>query len=288
MVSNIEIICDGNKKIGLGHIQRSITLFKALKKEKFNIKITGLTDESKQFLPKFLGFKKKPDCIIYDLPSASQRKETKSNKQQLILTLDYFGPLTPDFNIVIFPHQKPNALKQVFIGFEYILIREEIRLLKNKPKKKLNTQKVLVILGGSDILNQGHQVSRLLVNLGMQVTLIQGPLAKNISEDSKFEVVINPNNLPELIRDAGWLVTNGGGCLFEAMYLEKAALVIPQTSSERRIAECVLDQSSILGIGIDKIRNFNIEEIERVQCRASKIIDGKGYKRIINIIKNIQ
>jgi len=286
MVRNIEIICDGNKKTGLGHIKRSITLFNELKKQKFNIRISGISDDSKLFLPKCKEFDNKPDCIIYDLPSTSQCKKIKFNKQQLIIALDYFGALIPDFNIVIFPHHKPNASRQVFIGFEYILIREEIRLLKNKPIKKLDINKVLVIFGGSDILNQGPHVACQLADLGMQVTLVQGPLANNIRKDSGYEVIINPDNLPELIRDSGWLVTNGGGCLFEAIYLEKAALVIPQTSAERRIAEYALDQSSILGIGEDKIRKFNFEEIEHVQQRASKVIDGNGYRRIINIIKN--
>jgi spore coat polysaccharide biosynthesis predicted glycosyltransferase SpsG len=288
MVRNIEIICDGNKKTGLGHIKRSITLFNELKKHKFNVKISGLSDDSKLFLPRCIEFDKKPDCIIYDLPSSIQSIKSKCHTQQLIIALDYFGSLIPDFNIVIFPHQKPNALREVFIGFEYILIREEIRLLKNKPIEKLDIKKVLVVFGGSDVLNQGHQVALQLADLGMQVTLVQGPLANNTRKDSKYEVIINPNNLPELIRDSGWLVTNGGGCLFEAIYLEKAALVIPQTSFERRIAEYAFDQSSILDIGKDKIRKFNIEEIEHVQQRASKFIDGNGHKRIINIIKNVQ
>ena len=289
MVNNaVEIICDGNKKIGLGHLRRSLTLFNQLKKDNIPVSISGISKESNLLLPENSSGNVKSKIKIIDLPINSGFSLSKNAfNESVIITLDHFGSFVPDYNIVVFAHKRPYAKKKVFTGLKYILLREEIRLLPGSPEKIQDLSNVLVILGGSDLLNEGHKVAKKLTNMSFEVTLIQGPFARNKELSQDYEVLVNPPNLPDLIKNSGWVVTNGGGSLFETMYVGKAAVALPQSKEETSIAKYMLTQSAILGVGFDQIQQFEPSKIKSIQHNAHSIIDGKGHARIVNIIKDI-
>ena len=114
--------------------------------------------------------------------------------------------------------------------------------------------------------------------MSYEVTLIQGPFARNKSLSQDYEVLINPPNLPDLIKNAGWVVTNGGGSLFEAMYLGKAALALPQSKEELSIADYMLAKSAILGLGLDRIEYFESLEIRDISAEIDilSLLDAFG------------
>ncbi len=283
----IEIFCDGNEQIGYGHIKRSCELASYLEKFGLQVRLTGLSDTAKKLLPVSHHTSEEATIALFDCMEGMD-KEILAVKQKGIpvVTLDWFGKETPDVNIVIYPHHEVLAKKEKHIGFEYIIIRNDIASLKPIALVE-NKKNALVCIGGGDLLGQAHKAANTLTKLGYDVTLVQGPLAKDKSETKEFKVVVNPPNFPQLLKECDIAVTNGGGCLFEALYLGKPTIVLPQTDYEMSIAQYAKQTNALLGIGIENIKLFSHEECISASENGKKLIDGKGLERICSIIKKL-
>jgi len=146
---------------------------------------------------------------------------------------------------------------------------------------------VIVILGGGDLLRQGHRAASELARLGMRVTLIQGPLATSYEQSPFFEVLVDPPDLPSRLATSGWLVTNGGSCMFEAMCLGKATFVLPQTQSEAVLAKSMLERGGLLGVGLENLKCPDKAAIRDKAERAAELVDGRGAERIATIVKSL-
>lgn len=283
----VEIVCDGGGKIGIGHIRRSSALAESLKKENIETRLVGLSEAAKKMLPAIDADNRKAGLILFDVAEGIENEinHAKQNGQTTV-TLDWFGNTVPDVNIAVYPHNEVKALKEKYIGFEYIVLRDEI--LKQQPKP-FNGQanKVFVCLGGGDLLGQGFDAANFLKKKGLDTTLVQGPLAKTIPGEHGFTILTNPPDFPELFNHCDWAVTNGGGCLFEALYLGKATYVLPQTEWEMRIAMFAQKAGVVLGIGKEGLKKFSAEELSPVTQQKKKLVDGRGAERIAAIIKKL-
>lgn len=283
----VEIICDGNQQIGLGHIRRSLALAASLRKENIPVNLVGFSEEARKWLPSGEPPSNKTDILVFDVAEGIESAINNAKQEgQTTVTLDWFGNAVPDINIVVYPHSEVKALKEKYIGFEYIILREEIRKLSpGTPTDK--TSNVLICLGGGDLLGQGFDTALSLKRKGFNVILVLGPLAKNIPGNHEFTVLVNPPDFPQLLAGCDWAVTNGGGCLFEALYLGKKVYVLPQTEWEMRIAAFVKNKGGVLGIGYDTLKNFSVQELLTAIEKKEKIIDGHGAERITAIIKEL-
>lgn len=283
----VEIVCDGNAKIGFGHIRRSMTLAEQLTRDGVDVRIVGLSEASRYHLGSVRNAKGKAPIRIFDTPDLTDREILSTQARgQIAVTLDWFGHALPDINIVIYPHNEVKALKQYYVGFDYIMIRSDVLALRSL-KLVDRTDEVLIVLGGADLLGQGHSAANRLAQKSFRVTLVQGPLSKNRSIASNYAVAVNPINLPNLMRNCSWAVTNGGSCLFEAMCLGKATLVLPQTPAEQRIADFVQAKDSILGIGLEISSSFTAAQLNAVGERARKAVDGLGASRVSSIVRGL-
>ena len=281
----VEIVCDGNEQIGYGHIRRSTALALHLKKNNIHVRLMGLSEAARERLPVLHDSDQDASVIVLDSFQGLDPYIIKAReKGQINITLDWFGNTVPDINIVVYPHQKVNASLSKYIGFEYIILRHEITN-KLPVDSTGGTKKVLVCLGGADILNQGHKTAAFLSSKGFDTTLVQGPFAKNQSQDDNFKVVTDPPDLPLLLTETEWVVTNGGGCFFEALYLGKPAFVLPQTEFEHRIAKYAEEHNAVLGIGIKELKDYVPHGLKSVSKNGRKLIDGHGLDRIVRIIE---
>ena len=282
----VEICCDGNQQIGYGHIRRSSALAVQLKKEGLAVKLTGLSEEVKKLLPVTKEYNQQPSIVVFDsLEGIDQQIQKAQTEGKIAVTLDWFGDTMPDVNIVIYPHNEVCAKKEKYIGFEYIMLRDEI--LKVERSQSSNDQHVLVCLGGGDLLGQTYEAAVTLRNKGLTVTAVQGPLAKSSIPDGGIHTLVNPPDFPLLLANCGWAVTNGAGCFFEAMYLGKAAFVLPQTEMEIRIADYANERGALLGMGMENLRVFSVDELQKVAEQGKKLVDGRGAERIAAIITNL-
>ncbi len=286
----LHIYCDGGGAQGYGHIRRSLTLSHRLKQDGFVVSVIGLSAEAKKLLPEAVYQNETPQVVVLDCPPGQGIDVLKSANQESSLTvgLDWFGrEALPMINISIFPHYPVLSLKKNYIGFQYVLIRPEIRKAKNRYLTN-DGGYVFVSLGGGDLLNQGGIVANTLASLGYSVLLINGPLhddGEEKTDNIKVRIVKNPLNFSELMAQSKFVVANGGGCLFEALYLGKAVFAIPQTPFERKIKEYIRSLGGVLSGGIEDLRNFSQSEMDNVSAVGEKIIDGNGDRRISTIIQ---
>lgn len=281
------IYCDGNKEIGFGHIRRATALAEYLSKVNIPAVLIGLSNSAVSLLPKVNFSTQKVRIAIFDsMFGVGDLISTYQNKGIKTVTLDWFGEIVPDYNIVVFPHLEVKALSKSFVGFENIIIRDEILSLQRVPVSK-SFKNVLICLGGGDLLNQSEIAAEILAKNGYNITIIKGPLANSISVKSKFPILENPSNFPEILNSCDWAVTNGGGCLFEALYLGKPVFVLPQTILENTITTDVYNCNAILGYGINNILNINMNIFETVSENGMRLIDGNGLSRVANIIKEL-
>ncbi len=291
----VEIRCDGNPQIGFGHVRRCITLKDRLEKDGYLVNLFGMSGESQDLIDSFLPLNynnhKSNDLIILDGPISVVDEHLLKVRERGIpsVVLDYFGSIDADYNILIFAHHQYRAKKKAYVGYEYTMIRDEILSIKRKRfPQKMEDNFVLVTIGGGDILGHGHLAAKYLAELGLDVVLASGPLRNcmDIEGDLPYRVSKTPIEFTKLFSRCDWVVTNGGGTLFEALYLNKLVFVLPQTKAEERIAFDMYEKQMIIGIGLENLslelknrsNNINIGE---------KIIDGQGSSRISKIISEI-
>lgn len=286
--ADVEIFCDGNKTIGLGHIRRSAALCKHLIDSGISARLTGISATASSLISvqEYSGGNSK--IVIFDVfEGIEDRIVQAKNDHKICITLDWFGEEIPDINIVVYPHKQVFALQAGYTGFEYIILRDEITILRKEILPE-SSSKVFICLGGGDLHDQGHDTAIKLSNLGFDVTLVCGPLsAHKTGENYKFKILKDPPDFPRLLSECDWAVTNGGGCFFEAACLGKAAFILPQTDMEMAIAKFAENQGAVLGIGKENLHAFALPEISRVAEKAFSIIDGKGLDRVTAIIKNV-
>jgi len=283
----VEILCEGNDRVGYGHIRRSLTLAARLERDGMDVRIQGLSEEASRWLsvPMFAG--RSAGIQIFDSPCAIDDRIREAHAcGQVSVALDWFGETVPDVNIAVYPHGEVRGTREVHVGFEYILIREEIASFHGASATH-GAKRVLVFLGGGDLLNQGHETARQLSRQGLDVTLVQGPLAVNKDAGDGYRVLVNPTDLPQLLAASDWAVTNGGGCLFEAMCMGKAAFVLPQTEAEMKIARFAEERGAVLGIGLGGLREFDCKELGAIAERGANLVDGRGASRVSSIVRNL-
>lgn len=277
----IKILTDGNSKIGFGHVSRSKALYSFLK-HKFPTSLEIISESSSKS-----SYILKSKITIVDLPLGYDREVLREKKiSEILVCLDYFGDISIDYNIVVFPHTKPVANFSTFIGLEYIILREDILTIKNNQNPKENY--FLVTIGGADINNHSISIAKRIYEQGFNVKVCLGPLYNFVLDDKyPFEVLNNPSNFHEVLNNASIVICNGGGTLFESLYLNKKCYVIPQSKEEENIAKYLLEKKLILGIGFNNFCAENISKIINVEINQKNIIDGKGVERVFEIIKNL-
>lgn len=285
--SLIEIFCEGNEKVGYGHIRRSITLAARLEKDGIDVRVSGLSEEARRMLPAPKHTGREAQVVIFDAPSGiDDQIRIARERHQTTISLDWFGETIPDVNIAVYPHGEVRAIREAYVGFEYILVRDEIAMMRHEQPSG-RADRVLILLGGGDLLGQGHNAARYLRDHGYDATLVQGPLAKATEAGVGYRVLVNPSELPQLIASCDWAVTNGGGAFFEAICLGKAAFVLPQTEAEKKIAHFAQEKGAVLGIGLNNLRQFHSAELSPVAERGARLVDGRGAERISAIVQGL-
>jgi UDP-2,4-diacetamido-2,4,6-trideoxy-beta-L-altropyranose hydrolase len=281
------IYCDGNKEIGFGHIRRTTSLAENLRKYGIPVVISGLSEYSISYLPRVEFSTSKLKVVVFDsMIGVGDLILSFQNKGIITVTLDWFGNIVPDINIIVFPHFEPKALLKSYVGFKNIIIRDEILNLPKIPIADV-FKNVVITLGGGDILHQSEIAAEILNSKGYNVTVIKGPLAEVKVESLKYRTLINPTNFPDILNSCDWVITNGGGCLFEALYLGKPTFVLPQTELESRIALYARQSNYIVGIGMENLIKLDSHKFKSVSEKSIKLVDGKGLSRIVSIIKQL-
>lgn len=143
-----------------------------------------------------------------------------------------------------------------------------------------------MIVGGGDENGLGEDIAELIQANGNKTTLVEGPLAKKSRElSAEIKRLSSPPELARLMAGCAWGVTSGGGTMLEMMCLGKAIHVVPRTPFEVSLAQSILEQDALLGVGLSSIERPSLERRRSVATVARRLVDGQGMTRIATALK---
>jgi spore coat polysaccharide biosynthesis predicted glycosyltransferase SpsG len=283
MMANVHFICDGGTHYGFGHLRRSVTLSETLRRRGVGAKVQAVSEQGRLYLPRSESDAGEADVVVVDLPYDGDAVVKQARDQgKAVVALDFIGRCAPNTMISIFDRGTAPVGARHLIGFEYAIIRDDIRNLAPAP----TGEGVIVMIGGGDREGIGVQAAVALRSKGCAVTLIEGPLAKP-SERSicGIERLSQPPDLAIRMANCAWGVTGAGGAMMEMMCLGKAVHVIARNSFEENLARLACSRGAAIGVGMESLAPPSLGQLEKVSNRAAQTVDGKGVERIADEIQ---
>ena len=318
----IGIYLEASKKIGTGHLQRCLQIYKSYSTKKIFFLTRSLylknllkrkklphyyvTKEKK--LSKFL-ILKKFKIIIFDVTkfdSFLSKVFFKDKKILKIFRVVIANTLSVNVkpDLVIFPvvTKFRSKSKKIFIGEKYAVLP---KLPKKKKIKKINN--IMISMGGSDPNKITIKTLKILKkkNLLINLNIVIGGLSKIKNSEIKkilfgkkikFSIFRSQKNLKKIMLDSDLLITNSGVTKFEASLMRLPSIIIAndKETEDNQIAFAQKKTSIYLGHyrskKIKKLNNVimslknNINKILMMQKKCINFLDHKGALRIRQII----
>jgi spore coat polysaccharide biosynthesis predicted glycosyltransferase SpsG len=282
-MAHVRIVCDGGGSYGFGNLRRSIALAESLRRSGYRVSVDAVSEGARQLLPAFQNDDGPGDVWLLDLPYEGDKWVRKGQaSKRPVAALDFIGTGAPDLNISIFDHGLAPAAAKHLVGLQYAIIRPDIIALAPAAEG----EGVVVMIGGGDKDGLGERVAEMIQTDTDGITLIEGPLAEKSRELAPAIKRLNsPPELARLMAGCAWAVTSGGGTMLEMMCLAKAVHVVPRTPFEVSLAQSILGQGALLGVGIENIGRPSPERRRSVAATARRLVDGKGTVRIATALQ---
>ena len=262
------IYANGSSTIGLGHIMRTLTISKELKKK--GIFVEYITDRSDNETIKLIednGFyiihvenildylsnyqKPKYDLAIIDDYNIDEYDINKfyhiANKIVYIDDLAKFNKYNMDILIntsieALNINYKGSAKK--LLGPKYAILRDEFKNIKHKSPKS-NVEKVIITLGGGDENNITKDIlDSLLDNYNdIEYNIILGNSYKYKDfmienyKDEKVKLHINTNDMAKAMLDSDLAISAGGNTLYELSACGTPTIAIIIADNQRKFVQ---------------------------------------------------
>lgn len=320
----IIFLADGNTKLGMGHVFRSLNLAKTFRKnnhkiifitkdqiakdiisEKFECKLISQnpTQSLNKILEKFL-----PDVIILDKLNETKKFLLILKKFCPIVGIDYTGKHKELINYAInILYPETGKTKLSYSNINYAVLNE--KFLKNHKRqinKKVNS--ILILQGGADTHCFTPKILQSVIgaNQDFKISIVLGPSFDcckklepilNSNKDS-IRVFQNVKNISTIMKKSDLAITAAGNTLLELAFLGIPSLVISAEKFEIQTAK-LLEK---YGFGINAGYGGNLSQkqitikllrlVDDYSTRLSmnkigpKLVDGKGASRILKIIEN--
>lgn len=194
-----------------------------------------------------------------------------------------------------------------FLGLKYYFLRKAFwPYLLQQDSVASENRTILVMMGGTDPNQQTQRLLLILEKLSLpfNVILILGaknPLLEQYVAKQRSHIPIelhtNPDNIPQLMHEALFAITAGGGTSWELAFMQVPSLVIVQADNQEKVAEYVQK----LGVGFNlgfytQLTDHVLEEAlltlgtddgirQKMRTAALKLNIGKNIHEIVNYIK---
>lgn len=322
---------DGNKKLGLGHIVRCLALADELKNNNPNLKVIFITKydggkkiieeknykviDTKDEFSHIRNFASEDTLLITDFLDTDNQyiSEIKKIAGLKVICIDNNTKLKRiDADIVINANIFDNRDKKVigstkyFLGLKYLILRKEFEEAhKEKKEIKDKVETILVMSGGTDPRGCIIKIANALKNIPdkVHINLIIGPefsysnkLNDVLSKaNRKFNLLVNPNNLVEIMKNADMAITAAGIVFCELATLGVPSIEIPQRNHQEDVAKVFEKSRACINIGKSPDEKLIYESTlmlmenkllrKQLSENAKTFVDGKGVKRAIRLIK---
>lgn len=208
----------------------------------------------------------------------------------------------------LYTNRSPHS--EILLGSRFALLRREFlkysNTLRNIPKIG---SKVLVTLGGTDPSNVTERVIKALAGLPLELKVVVGGSNPHFSElqnavkiaaprKASIELIVNPRDVPNLMKWADLAVAAGGSTAWELSFMGVPTLYFILATNQNAIA-INLEQK---GLGIclfDLAKKSEFSDLTRMvsnlsidlklrkklsaNCRTA--VDGGGSRRVVEILQ---
>jgi spore coat polysaccharide biosynthesis predicted glycosyltransferase SpsG len=295
-----------SKKVGFGHLSRSLKLASLFKKkdvsflinnDAISIKILKNNNYKKIYILKKSYYqiekillKNNVKVFINDtLKSNANLFRFLLKKNLRIINFDDTSKVSTIANINIYPTIFYKKKKRNFyFGPEYIPLGK-IKI-KKRLRKKINS--ILVIMGGSDTYNLSEILIKKILPLKKKISVIEGPLKVNKINKiykKKINIISKPKNIFKQFQKFDLLISGGGIIPFEAAAVGLPSLIISTEEHEKKVGEILHNLGCSIYLGHKKkINNLSINisdlNIKKMSTNCIRKINLNGNKKIKKII----
>ncbi len=319
----ILVRCFGNQEYGLGHVFRSMTLCRALKRHGYSSSCVLFEDEMDEIpaicaangvpvVPLSIDPPTRFDFLIYDMPYVEREVLTTmkaANPYGTIIALDFDDYVNENvarvfnlFNHGDFSLAESNHCTKFEHGFHLAIIREEFFPYRlNGVTINENIAKILVTFGGADPAGNTLAALRSLQGLpGKKISVIRGPLFHHEAQLAEMagtagldvEVSCPVKNIEQWMAQADLVICCGGTTMLESLFLGRPTIIMPQTDAERIFASeavakeaCLLAEPAADGDLTEKISSLEPKiNRRRLSRNAMALVDGQGVDVILGDI----
>ena len=201
-------------------------------------------------------------------------------------------------------YQIKNKNVKIFKGSKYCIIQSEFR----KNQKKLSDIQsktcydVTISMGGSDPYNISKKVLSAIYKIPhIRICLILGSFYNISNLDfwktlSPNKIIKNSKSIWKIFQNSDLVISSGGTSLFELSIIRTPTIIITSSHHQIPYAKIFSSKNSVLYLGYwSQIKQFQIKEstqnilknteLRKQMYTKSKILDGKGLERVVNIIE---
>jgi spore coat polysaccharide biosynthesis predicted glycosyltransferase SpsG len=272
MKGRVVIITIGGHEIGMGHVMRCLSLAKALKRDKIDVRFflkKGYdSDECVSSVSEKIrteGFdvslednvskifnEGNPDVLFIDFPHHVRRSEYVDNAKKRGIGSVVFDDMLLNgeaADIVINPSlvitKEPTVNSQSFYtGGDYTVINSSFCNAASHIKDiRNNVKNILITMGGSDPTRQTEKILDALMEnrVDADIDVVIGMAYKGklpvTSQQSPVKIHHNASNMAELMREADMAFIAGGITLYEAASIGLPVIVIAQDRYQEAAAK---------------------------------------------------
>ena len=192
-----------------------------------------------------------------------------------------------------------------YFGTNYFVIKKSFLNIRKQYLIRKKVKNILICLGGTVSKKNLVIVSKFLnevldYNCNISISSSFNNI-KNIKINRKIKIINNNNDLSKIIHKYDLSLISGGFIKFELMSVGMPIIYIPLNDHQKQLSKKFSD----IGSGIflseinkldsnqtqlrNKINSFinNFEDRKKMYIRNRKLVDGKAFKRINKIFKNL-
>lgn len=238
--------------------------------------------------------------------------EIKEHIGTRIICIDEFGNRRLDADVIINPmidesYWRYDTEAHLYCGAEFLVLPMELQKFHGLNKEiHTNVKKLTVSMGGADLGNSTLKLAQWLpsIDKDLEINLVLGGAYRQedtlqgiIRGKKQFHVYKNISFLNALFYESDLAICAGGNTLHELAVIGTPAIVIPSMPHEIKNGKAF--ERKGFGFCGSIAHEFTYEELwelyiqmkkkdirARMYSAGKKIADGRGYKRIYDILMN--